>query len=769
MAITVPSIDNRTYQELLDEALARIPVHNPQWTNFNRSDPGVTIVEVFAFLAESLLYRSNQIPERNRRKFLSLLNVPVKQASCARGIVSFANERGPLQVLTLPAGLEAAAGQVPFRTDMGLDVLPIEARAFYKSRVDQPSEALKNHYNQLYQSYRGEQLTAALDFYELKPFPAADGSGVDLQRDKTVDGALWVALMARSGEAPDDAIRGQLAGKTLTLGVVPLPPESAATLPPGGAANTAGSPTLLFEMPLVKKLPKDPTQRIASYRQVGAVASGDLLSEWGTAQIVLPSAQELTLWDDLDPLEAGVNDFPPSLEDSNLDDRIITWLRIRPSAAGQTKLLWIGINAALISQRGYVYDEPLSAGTGEPDQTVRLSKTPVVPGSVTLTITAPGQAAEQWGQTDDLLSAAPEVPVPDPRLPPGTPVSGAGSSKVFTVDCVSGDVRFGDGMRGARPPLNAALKANYCYGIGAQGNVGKGAINTCTQIPSGVTVINPLPTWGGADADTVADTEKQISRYLQHRDRLVTSDDFEIIVRRTPAIALGRVDVLPAFNPDLPLNEPGDAAGAVTVMVIPQYDPVQPDAPVPDALFRRAVCDYIDSRRLLTTEVFIRGPVYKGIWVSVGIDVRAGMSLADVREAVKRELLGYLSPLPAATAESSGSSPQTCADPQRRSGWPLKQSVVDLQLMVVASRVSGVSAVSKLLIAEDADKNSAQALTPVSEIPMNGLELPRVLGISVTVGEAIDINQLRGAQSAVPVVQGAPKVIQVPLIQEGCI
>src|SRR5215813_13702172 len=105
MPLQIPTLDDRRYQELLDEMLARIPVHNPQWTNFNKSDPGVTIVEIFSFLTENLLYRSNQIPERNRRKFLTLLGVPLQPASPARGLVTFTNERGPLQTLTLNDGI----------------------------------------------------------------------------------------------------------------------------------------------------------------------------------------------------------------------------------------------------------------------------------------------------------------------------------------------------------------------------------------------------------------------------------------------------------------------------------------------------------------------------------------------------------------------------------------------------------------------------------------------------------------------------------------
>src|SRR6478735_9155582 len=117
MPLTIPTLDTRRYQDLLDEALARIPVHTPEWTNFNKSDPGVTLIELFAFLTESLLYRANQIPERNRRKFLQLLGVPLQPSSSAVGLVAFTNDRGPLQTITLSRGVEVRAGQIPFRTD----------------------------------------------------------------------------------------------------------------------------------------------------------------------------------------------------------------------------------------------------------------------------------------------------------------------------------------------------------------------------------------------------------------------------------------------------------------------------------------------------------------------------------------------------------------------------------------------------------------------------------------------------------------------------
>ena len=72
MPIQLPNLDDRSYRQLVDEMLARVPVHTPEWTQFGEADPGVTLLELFAFLGENLLYRANQIPERNRLKFLQL-------------------------------------------------------------------------------------------------------------------------------------------------------------------------------------------------------------------------------------------------------------------------------------------------------------------------------------------------------------------------------------------------------------------------------------------------------------------------------------------------------------------------------------------------------------------------------------------------------------------------------------------------------------------------------------------------------------------------
>ena len=152
MPLTVPQLDDRSFEQLLAEVKQRIPVHTPEWTNFNESDPGITLVELFAFMTENLLYRSNRIPEANRKKFLSLLGVPLIPAAPGRGMIYFRNERGPVKPWPVDAGLELQAGKVPFRTRTGVCVLPVTAEVFYKQPQSVLDDDARKRYQALYAS-----------------------------------------------------------------------------------------------------------------------------------------------------------------------------------------------------------------------------------------------------------------------------------------------------------------------------------------------------------------------------------------------------------------------------------------------------------------------------------------------------------------------------------------------------------------------------------------------------------------------------------------
>jgi hypothetical protein len=79
MPLNLPQLDDRTWKDLVEESRALIPGLAPEWTNFNASDPGITLVELFAYLTETLLYRVNRVSEPSQRAFLKLINGPTWQ------------------------------------------------------------------------------------------------------------------------------------------------------------------------------------------------------------------------------------------------------------------------------------------------------------------------------------------------------------------------------------------------------------------------------------------------------------------------------------------------------------------------------------------------------------------------------------------------------------------------------------------------------------------------------------------------------------------
>ncbi|MFL5581158.1 MAG: baseplate J/gp47 family protein, partial [Gemmatimonadaceae bacterium] len=591
-------------------------------------------------------------------------------------------------------------------------------------------------------------------------------SSVDLGAD-TVDRALWIALAARRNDSPDE-VRAAIGGRTLTLGVVPSLEAESARLLPGGRPQPGD--LLRFEIPAVtasRRVARDAADRPSPrYRQLEPRTEHDLLAEPGVVQLALPSAAELGLWEQVDPLEGGVGDMPPTLEDTALADRVVTWLRIRADGAAHARIRWVGINAAPVRQFERIVAEPLADGDGTPDQTRRLARAPVLPGSVVVVTRVGSEVPDTWTETDDLAAAPPEVPVADARSALGAPPAAVAPAdapadepvEVFELDAEAGTLRFGDGLRGRRLPRGARVAASYEYCEGAAGNVAAEAITAAPQLPPGFVVRNPVQTWGGANAETVEEGEKQVRRYLQHRDRLVSVDDFESIACRTPGVQLGRVEVLPAYHPDLDGGEPGSAPGAVTVMVIPRFDPAQPDAPRADRLFLNAVCGYLDPRRLVTTEIVVRGPDYKGIWISVGVDVAAGQSVAAVVESVKQRLRAVLAPVGPAgcTPRPSPLFTARTVDPAR--GWPLRTAVASRALLAETARVPGVTSVVDVLLAQGGG-------APTDVVEMTGLELPRVLGISVVAGDPIAIDALRG--DAAPTSQ-AGTLLPVPVVPLSC-
>jgi predicted phage baseplate assembly protein len=128
MTLPTPELDDRRFQDIVDEAKRLIPELLPAWTNHNLSDPGVALIELFAWMSEMLLYRLNQVPDRLYVKFLDLVGVQLFGAQAARAELTFFLSAAIDDAVEVPAGTEVAtAGDigdaVVFCTDRDLRII----------------------------------------------------------------------------------------------------------------------------------------------------------------------------------------------------------------------------------------------------------------------------------------------------------------------------------------------------------------------------------------------------------------------------------------------------------------------------------------------------------------------------------------------------------------------------------------------------------------------------------------------------------------------
>jgi len=123
MPLPKPTLDNRTWEQLVAEGRGLIPRLAPQWTDHNASDPGITLIELFAWLTEQNIYRFDRLSDEAIRRFARMVGAEPQPAQAARTVVALVNGNAGGVVLPARLQLHAAAGAL-FETTQGLEVSP---------------------------------------------------------------------------------------------------------------------------------------------------------------------------------------------------------------------------------------------------------------------------------------------------------------------------------------------------------------------------------------------------------------------------------------------------------------------------------------------------------------------------------------------------------------------------------------------------------------------------------------------------------------------
>jgi predicted phage baseplate assembly protein len=597
MALIPPKLDDRHFQDIVDEAKKRIPQYCKEWTDHNVSDPGVTLIELFAWMTDMILYRLNRVPDLHYIKFMQMLGITLKGPVPAEVPVTFwLSEPQPNPVI-IPAGTEVASTQtetersIIFTTDADFFVHP-PVLAAVSTRVisDGQRHFREQNLRQLEAGFDGLEVFSSLPNpddaiyfgfendlshhllgFDLE-FDAAGGAGID----PTLPPYIWEASAPQDGRDGSSAHWSPCPVDIDTTRGMNVPGQIRVHLPAMGKYNTAGK---------------------------------DLF--WVRARLREISEAEKKL---------GMRPY-----------------RITPRLSRLAVASWGGTIQSTHAQK--VTREFLGQSDGTPGQRFQLQNTPVLDrqSGETLTVQLEGQPPQSWAEVPDFASSRAD-------------------DLHFTLDSVTGELRFGPAIRqqdgtvklyGAIPPRGSLLLfERYRSGGGQEGNVQPGIINTLkTSIPYIASVSNRTPAWGGLDAETVEAAMLRAPAMLRSRDRAVTEADFEFLARQALPALIGRVKCLQPRPSEAGRVIPGQ----VYVLVIPRLP--HPEGYLPadkltlndDDVAR--LTTYLDERRLLTTRLDIRPPAYQWVAVKVKLRVAPGMDRKVVNAEIISRLNHFLNPL----------------------------------------------------------------------------------------------------------------------------
>ncbi|MCU4186050.1 putative baseplate assembly protein [Acidiferrimicrobium sp. IK] len=491
MTLPAPNLDDRHFQDIVDEAKRLIPRYCPEWTNHNLSDPGVALIELFAWMSEMILFRLNQVPDRLYTKFLDLVGIEPFPPSVARVDLTFWLSAVLDTNVVVPAGTEvttaigAATGEdVVFSTTEDLPIGPPDLFAA-KTGTASNDQLLVDAWDDL--RFPGSEVVC------FTTAPLTPGDAVYLGFRHTLGGNLLRLSVSASIEG---------------IGVDPNNPPIVWEAWSGEAWLHAP-----VQLDTTGGLNRDGQILLQVPRTMGALSLGGTSAYWLRCRLI--------------PARDGQAPYQTS-----------------PRLASVTADVLGGTASA--EHASAMPGESLGRSVGAPGQTFVVGRPPVLPraeGEVIRVVTT--DRAEDWLEVSDFTASKPGDAHYILDDATGTVTFGP------AVRYPDGTVR----QHGAIPPDGAEiLITGYRHGGGAAGNVGAGTLNVLRSSLAYIDrVTNLEPAIGGVDAETPANAKLRGPLTLRTGQRAVTARDFERLTLEA-STEVARVRCLSPSEPAAPVR-----------------------------------------------------------------------------------------------------------------------------------------------------------------------------------------------------------------------
>ncbi|MDQ7024438.1 MAG: putative baseplate assembly protein [Anaerolineae bacterium] len=581
MAFETPRLDDRAFGDIVEEARQRIALYAPEWTDHNISDPGITLLELFAWMTDIVLYRLNRVPDKNYVKFMELIGMRLRESEAAQVPVTFWLTAPQPVTVTIPAGTEVATT----RTDSDESIV---------FSVDAPMDILVPELNYIFTS-EGQ---------------AVDGRSFKRHNVNSLEaGTSTVKLFASEPPQANDAIyfgfEQDLSHHILGFEMVVQAAE--------GAGVDPKNPPYVFEV------------------------LGDE-QNWITVDIDMDETLGLNR-------SGLIRILLPKLRRAVRGDQAAYWVRLRLIESEEQKLYgvtpeveqltiasWGGTAEATNVNRHF--NELLGRADGTMSQRFFLSHTPVVARAAPerILIQKPDGTEEEWQEVSDFSNSSET----DKHY---TINSQTGEIRFgLAMPQRDGQVKkYGD------IPEKSSYVTMLAYrsGGGTAGNVASKGVNILkTGIPYIERVSNLKSAVGGLDAENLEAAKIRVPSYLRSLHRAVTAGDYEYL---TMEAARGRVGRVHCLQP--PQTNRGEVKVLVIPSVPRLSGFIAPESLVMPDNIKQEISHYLDERRLISTQLDVMEPSYQWVETQVRFHPGRGHDPDVVKQRIEERLFDFLNPI----------------------------------------------------------------------------------------------------------------------------
>ncbi|HWH11058.1 MAG TPA: putative baseplate assembly protein [Solirubrobacteraceae bacterium] len=593
MTLPTVNLDDRRFQDIVSDARRRIAQTCPEWTEHNVSDPGITLIELFAWMTDMLVYRVNRLPDKLHTALLELLGIRLAPAVPATTLVRF--------LLSAPAeeslAIAAYDTQIATRRTAAGRPIVFQVRDDFRIAPIRPSAYVIEH-------------DAAL-----RSIPVIDGDARPHGTDQRPFG---------SPPKPDDAFYVGFADPLGRL-VVRVTVDA---LQARGAGVDPADP------PLVWEVAQGPD--VWAEAEILTDTTGGFNFGSGVIDLQLPRRSAIA------PV-AGQRGYWLRCR---LIDRAGTGSEDAYSHPPEIKLITARAIGAVLPATHSVreVEESLGYSDGTPAQSLKLLGAPALgldPTRETLEVLEPGaELWQRWEQRESFEESGPfdrhfvfDAAAGEVQLGPAIRHPGGGWTQ-----------------HGAIPVKGAGLRISaYRHGGGREGNVAAGTLSVLRRaVPGVATVTNPQPARGGLDQESLEAARHRTTFELRTRYRAVTTADFEFLARdASPQV--GRTYCVEAPGDD------GAIVIYVLAGVAQPDRHLTATELMPDRGLLSQVAAYLDERRTLGTTVHLAAARLRRVSVVVNVEVAPGADGGRVEIDVRQALYRYLNPLIGGSASGPGS------------------------------------------------------------------------------------------------------------------